>query len=214
MENITVNTQSSIKIEASKVLCFDPFRIEGVLNDADLIFITHNHFDHFSPEDIEKVAKPETLFIVPLTMKSEFLSKVDAPEENCTFVEPGETFEKAGIEIKTVPSYNYTKPFHPKSSKWCGYVVNIDNTKYYIAGDTDGIEENTSIEAEIAFVPIGGTYTMDVKEAVEYICKLEPKAVIPIHYGSIVGNPSDGESFKNQVEQKTAGIKVELKLFN
>ena len=200
MENITVNTQSSIKIEASKVLRFDPFRIEGVLNDADLIFITHNHFDHFSPEDIEKVAKPETLFIVPLTMKSEFLSKVDAPEENCTFVEPGETFEKAGIEIKTVPSYNYTKPFHPKSSKWCGYVVNIDNTKYYIAGDTDGIEENTSIEAEIAFVPIGGTYTMDVKEAVEYICKLEPKAVIPIHYGSIVGNPSDGESFKNQVE--------------
>ena len=147
LANITVNTQSSIRIGGSKVLYFDPYLIPAVSRDADLIFITHEHYDHFEPESIAKLQKEETLLVAPESMKKKALSELGMAEENCLFYQPGESFEAGGIAVETIPAYNKLKPFHPKGKKWQGYVVTMDDTRYYVSGDTDVNEDITSIKA-------------------------------------------------------------------
>ena len=137
MTNITVNTQSSIRIEGSKILYFDPYQIANAAHDGDLIFITHDHYDHFDPESIAKLRKAETLLVAPESMKKKTLSKSGIAEENCLFYRPGESHEAGGVVIETIPAYNKLKPFHPKGKKWQGYGVTLDGTRYYVSGDTD-----------------------------------------------------------------------------
>ncbi len=212
LSNITVNTQSSIRIEGSKILYFDPYQISNAAHDADLIFITHDHYDHFEPESIAKLRKAETLLVAPESMKKKTLSKSGIAEENCLFYRPGESHEAGGVVIETIPAYNKLKPFHPKGKKWQGYVVTTDDTRYYVSGDTDVNEDIRKVRCDVALIPIGGFYTMDRKQAVEYIVQLKPKAVIPTHYGSIVGNKTDGQKFRKMVEGLDSNIQVELKL--
>lgn len=212
LANITVNTQSSIRIEGSKILYFDPYQISNAAHDADLIFITHDHYDHFEPESIAKLRKAETLLVAPESMKKKTLSKSGIAEENCLFYRPGESHEAGGVVIETIPAYNKLKPFHPKGKKWQGYVVTTDDTRYYVSGDTDVNEDIRKVRCDVALIPIGGFYTMDRKQAVEYIVQLKPKAVIPTHYGSIVGNKTDGQKFRKMVEGLDSNIQVELKL--
>lgn len=203
---ITINTQSSIRIGGSKVLYFDPFRITDAAHDADLIFITHDHFDHFSPEDIRKIAKPDTLFVAPDSLRP-VLQNADIT--NALFLIPGETANIAGIPVETVPSYNLLKPFHPKKNGWLGYIVTVEGQRIYVSGDMDATKEAKSVSCDIACIPIGGTYTMNVREAAAYINTIRPKVAIPTHYGTIIGKSSDGESFKKLVDPE---IKVILKL--
>ncbi len=206
--NITVNTQSSIRIETSSgVLYFDPLDIGTEAHDADIVFITHDHYDHFSPLDILKVIKPGTVLVLPEKMKKD-AAKVASAEISVFTVGPGKAYEIGGFNVETVASYNKLKPFHPKRSGWCGYVVEADGIRYYIAGDTDAQEDNLKVKCDVALVPIGGTYTMDHKEAAKFINAIKPRAAIPTHYGSIVGKSSDGESFKKLVDPE---IQVELK---
>ena len=212
LANITVNTQSSIRIGGSKVLYFDPYLIPAVSRDADLIFITHEHYDHFEPESIAKLQKEETLLVAPESMKKKALSELGMAEENCLFYQPGESFEAGGIAVETIPAYNKLKPFHPKGKKWQGYVVTMDDTRYYVSGDTDVNEDIRKVRCDVALIPIGGFYTMDRKQAAEYIVQLKPKALIPTHYGSIVGNKTDGQKFRKMVEGLDSNIQVELKL--
>ena len=176
LSNITVNTQSSIRIEGSKILYFDPYQISNAAHDADLIFITHDHYDHFEPESIAKLRKAETLLVAPESMKKKTLSKSGIAEENCLFYRPGESHEAGGVVIETIPAYNKLKPFHPKGKKWQGYVVTTDDTRYYVSGDTDVNEDIRKVRCDVALIPIGGFYTMDRKQAVEYIVQLKPKS--------------------------------------
>ena len=113
--------------------------------------------------------------------------------------------------IETVPAYNKLKPFHPKANKWQGYIVTMDDIRYYVAGDTDVNEDIKKVQCDVALIPIGGHYTMDKKQAADYIADLKPKAVIPTHYGSIVGNKADGTEFKDYLEKMDKDIQVELK---
>lgn len=212
LTNITVNTQSSIRIGGSKVLYFDPYLIPAVSRDADLIFITHEHYDHFEPESIAKLQKEETLLVAPESMKKKALSELGMAEENCLFYQPGESFEAGGIAVETIPAYNKLKPFHPKGKKWQGYVVTMDDTRYYVSGDTDVNEDIKKVRCDVALIPVGGFYTMDCKQAAEYIAQIKPQAVIPTHYGSIVGNKTDGEEFQKMLEGLNGDIHVELKL--
>ena len=212
LNNITVNTQSSIRIEGSKTLYFDPFKIEADRHDADMIFITHEHYDHFEPESIMKLKKENTILIAPESMKKQILSTQGLTSDNCVFYNPNETHEQGDITIDTVPAYNKLKPFHPKSKKWQGYVVKMDDIRYYVAGDTDVNEDIKKVKCDVAMIPIGGHFTMDKKQAADYIVGLKPKAVIPTHYGSIVGNPGDGQAFKADVERLDGGIQVEIRL--
>lgn len=212
LNHITVNTQSSIRIQGPKILYFDPYQIQAAAHDADYIFITHEHYDHFEPASIAKCKKDDTCLVAPASMKKNALSESGIVPENCLFYQPGETHEAGGIAIETIPAYNKLKPFHPKGKKWQGYVVEMDGIRYYVSGDTDVNEDIRKVRCDVALVSIGGFYTMDWRQAAEYIAQLKPKAVIPTHYGSIVGNQTDGHSFKQALESLDGSIRVELKL--
>ncbi len=196
--HIQINTQSSIRIEGSKTVYFDPFQIRTVSQDADFICITHAHYDHFDPNSIEKVCRKDTEFIAPAGMKKE-LEKITA-KEKLHLLSPGEQFKFADLSITAQPAYNKLKPFHPKRNGWLGYLLEMDGISYYIAGDTDAVKELQGIKCDVALVPIGGTYTMAAKEAAGLINKMKPAAVIPTHYGSIVGKPGDVDVFKKLVD--------------
>ncbi|MBQ9383713.1 MAG: MBL fold metallo-hydrolase [Ruminiclostridium sp.] len=207
-DNITVNTQSSIRIAGSDVVVrFDPFRISGNPNDADIIFFTHEHYDHFSLDDIERVRKPDTIYVAPKTMEGE-LQNIGI--NDAILFGTDERKEVAGIQVEAVPAYNTDKSFHQKYKGWLGYVVTIDGIRYYIAGDTDVTPESETVVCDVAFVPIGGSYTMNAKQAAELINAIKPKAAIPTHYGSIVGSRSDENTFRSYVD---SSIQVVSKLF-
>jgi len=193
LDNIKINCHSSIKISKEKTIYIDPFKIEKENHDADIIFITHDHYDHYSPEDIQKIENENTIIVAPKTVKA--LSKM----KNVFFVEPNNTYEIEGIKVETIPSYNINKKFHLKENEWVGYILEINNIRYYIAGDTDVTDENKQVKCDVALIPVGGTYTMDYIEAAELANIIKPKIVIPTHYGSIVGNKNDGVEFKKLV---------------
>lgn len=190
---IFVNEQSSIKLVLEKTIYFDPFHLKEKSFDADIIFITHPHYDHFSIEDILKCRKEDTV-IVTVQETVEELSRYFSPQK-IRIVKPGESFFLGEIGIETVPAYNLNKKFHPQENNWVGYLLTIDGKKYYIMGDTDVLPSMDEISCDVLFIPIGGTYTMNLEEAVSLVQKMKPKEVIPIHYGTIVGDSSLGNQF-------------------
>ncbi|MDD4508182.1 MAG: MBL fold metallo-hydrolase [Eubacteriaceae bacterium] len=200
-KNITLFTQSSIKItsETNGTIYADPFKMEVAPHDADFILLTHDHYDHFSPEDIAKVVKAGTHFVVPEKIKNQVTALLPA-DGKITTVAPGEVMKIDGLTVEIVPAYNKIKPFHPKQSGWVGYVLHVDGQTLYLAGDTDALKENEAIVCDIAMVPIGGTFTMNAKQAAAFINGLKPKVAIPIHYGSIVGKKEDAETFRQAVD--------------
>ena len=172
LENVEVLCHSSIKINKEKVIYIDPFKIEKNYNDADIVFITHDHYDHYSEEDIDKVINENTIIIIPEELLTKLLRKGINKNAIIT-VEPNEKYMVQGIKFETIPAYNTNKPFHPKENNWLGYIIEIKGVRYYIAGDTDITEENKKVKCDVAFVPVGGTYTMDFKEAAQLINNME-----------------------------------------
>lgn len=181
MNNIYVNTRSSIRIMGSKTIYFDPLEIQGNPQDADIIFVTHVHYDHFSPEDIKKVMKDDTKMIVPISML-ETIGEKGLPTDKLYGVQPGQTGECEGVKYQAVPAYNIGKAFHPKENNWVGYLVELDGTTYYAMGDTDVTPEAEAVDVDVIFVPVGGKYTMDADEAAEFINQKPRGLVVPIHY--------------------------------
>ena len=208
-DNIRVFTQNSIRIETDKAVIYvDPFQIKSEFFDAGYIFITHDHFDHFSPESIEKVADDDTVLIVPEHMKQD-AQNVSHLVKDIITVNPGSHIKLDKVEFDTVASYNMIKPYHPKGAGWCGYIIYDGDKRIYVAGDTDAVKEVRDVRCDVALVPIGGKYTMDAKKAASLINEIEPKVAIPVHYGSVVGSPKDAEVFKKHVKDS---VKVELKI--
>ena len=206
LENIEVLCHSSIKINRGKTIYFDPFKIDENYNDADIIFITHDHYDHYSESDIDKVIKDDTVIVAPEELLTKLLKK-GYKKDYIVTVDPEETDMVKGIRFETVPAYNINKQFHPKENGWVGYIIEFDGIRYYIAGDTDITEENKNVKCDVAFVPVGGTYTMDFKEAANLINEMKPKIAVPIHYGSIVGTNQDAIDFARLVHPE---IKCEI----
>jgi len=200
---MTVNIRwlghASFKIAgAGKIVYIDPWKLGGSAKDATIICISHGHYDHYSPEDIKKISGPETVVIGP--------ADVAANEKNCRLLEPGRSTEFSGIKITGVASYNRAKQFHPKSNNWLGFVIEIDSTKIYYAGDTDLIDEMTELkDIDVALLPVGGTYTMDAKAAADAAFGIKPGCAVPYHFGEIVGSRADAERFS-----QNAGCRVEI----
>lgn len=206
LENIFVLNHSSIKIKNNKTIYFDPYQIDKNYKDADYIFITHSHYDHYSEEDIVKVKKAETKIIITIDLK-EKVEKLGLVSSNIIIVEPNKKYTIDKLKVETIPAYNNEKPFHPKNNKWVGYILETSTGRFYIAGDTDITAENKKINCDIAFLPIGGTYTMNYKEAAELANIINPKIVIPVHYGSIIGLEEDAYKFKELIN-KTIRCKI------
>lgn len=178
---------------AGKILYIDPFGISEH-DKADIILITHGHYDHCSVVDIAKLIKPDTLIAITPDVTSKLSGKVHGGDVK--LVKPGDSFVHKDIKVKAVPAYNINKQFHPKQEEWVGYVFTIDNITFYHAGDTDFIPEMADIETDVAFLPVSGTYVMNAEEAAQAAKKIMPKIAIPMHYGKIVGTKSDAEKFK------------------
>ena len=208
-ENIRVLTHSSIRIQSGDtVLYVDPYKVSGRPQDADYVFITHDHFDHFSPEDIEKVSCDKTVLVVPEKMRDKVLQEADETR-GIIPVKPDSPYDINGFSFETVPAYNRLKPFHPKTAGWVGYIFCLDGKRIYVAGDTDATPDARKVRCDVAIVPVGGTYTMNASQAAELVNTIRPAAAIPTHYGSVAGSAADAESFREKVDP---AVHVEIKM--
>lgn len=197
LEEIKLFCHSSICIKGSKTIYIDPYQISEIKHNADFILCTHTHYDHYSPEDIEKVRKEDTIIIAP------------ADIDGVAKVIPNVKYDINGLKFQTTVAYNLEKSFHLKENQWVGYLIELDGKKYYIAGDTDNIPEIRNIECDVAFLPVGGTYTMNCEEAAELCKTLKAEVVIPTHYGTIVGNKEDGNKFAKLVKNRRVEVIME-----
>lgn len=206
LKNVKVLYHASIVLYDN--IYIDPYKIENETRNAKYLFITHSHYDHFSIEDIEKVRNEDTIFFVTPDCKEKLL-EIGVVEKRIVTVAPDEMYRFNKIEVQVIPAYNVDKEYHKKEYGWVGYLIKINGVTYYITGDTDVNEDIQNIKCDVLFVPIGGTYTMDYKEAADYTNSIKPKYVIPIHYGTIVGKKEDGIEFA-----KLLDTKIECLIFN
>ena len=194
ISQFSINCHSSIRYAGTVTVWFDPFRVAEAAGDGDVIFITHDHYDHFSPEDIRRVMKPEAVLVLPESCRSAALAAGFSASQLLT-VRAGEHYTVKGISFTAVPAYNIGKPFHPRANGWVGYAAELDGLWAYVAGDTDDTPEARAVSCDTAFLPVGGTYTMTAAEAAALANALHPQTAVPTHYGSIVGAMTDGGDF-------------------
>jgi len=201
---------SGFLIKNSKIIYIDPYNIKDNSEKADMILITHSHYDHCSVADLNKIIKEGTKIILPADCQSK-ITRFKIPIE-MQIVEPEQELVYNGIKISTLPAYNKDKPFHSKDEFWVGYLIKMNDLLIYHAGDTDVIPEMKKLTGYnkkiIALLPVGGRFTMSAEEAVEAAKIIKPFLAIPMHYGSIVGTEDDAKEFKELCNDE--GIKVEI----
>ena len=181
-----------IRIDGSTVVTIDPFRISA-LTPSDLILITHEHFDHCSPEDVEKIRKSDSVIVADANAAKNLKGDV-------TVVAPGDKLTVKGVEIEVGPAYNTNKDFHPRSAGMLSFVFKLDGVRYYHAGDTDFIPEMKHLDVDVAFLPVSGAYVMTADEAAQAARAINPKVAVPMHYAEIVGTEEDAKKFKKALE--------------
>ncbi len=197
----------SFWVEGPPVIWFDPWKLDGRPGPADIVLVSHDHFDHCSPDDVDKLCGPHTEVFAPPAAALK-LGGAHA-------VRVGESVSVQGVEILAVPAYNVDKfrapgqPFHPKASGHVGWVVDFGGLRLYHAGDTDLVPEMRDIECEIALLPVSGTYVMTIDEAVRAAELISPRVAVPMHYGDIVGYDSDGSMFAASYGGRSLVLKPE-----
>ena len=188
---------ASFKItHADKVIYIDPWKIKDATHDATIVLVSHSHYDHYSAEDISQVSGKDTKLIA----SSDVVAQHQAGEP----ILPGQTIKLDGISVQGVAAYNHRKPFHQKANNWVGFIIQLDSKRIYYAGDSDVIDEMKDVsQIDVALLPVGGTYTMNAKEAAEAVGHINPKMVIPYHWGDIVGGKGDAEKFSKMARCDT-----------
>lgn len=229
LSNVRVLTHSAVRIEAhdGTAIYFDPFQLAEEPHDASVALITHDHYDHFSPEDVAKVANERTVFVAPATCAEGVRDKLGLGEGRVIAARPGERLDvalpalpaaggnagtPATLAVEAVPAYNVQPDrlnFHPQANEWLGYVVAVGDVRYYVCGDTDQNPENEHVACDVAIVPIGGTYTMDAAQAAAFVNALRPRAAVPTHYGTAVGPKDAVDAFVPLVDD---AIQVAVKM--
>lgn len=201
LDNLHWLGHDSFRLDGTKTIYFDPWKLSAEAKKAGLIFITHEHYDHYSPQDIRLVSTKDTVIITTRDLAAQLES------ENLTCKEikallPGDSINILGIKISAVASYNTNKQFHPKSAHKLGFIADINGVKIYHAGDTDKIPEMANYACDVALLPVSGTYVMTAKEAAEAALIIKPKVAIPMHYADIVGTKLDAEEFRDLLKGK------------
>jgi len=187
VKNVRWLGHASVMVKGSKTVYVDPWEVSAT-DPADVILITHDHYDHLSPPDVRKLSKKDTAVVATEACRA----KLERP---FTVVEPGSKVTANGVAVEAVRSYNPAKQFHPEKAGNVGYVFTVDGVRYYHAGDTDAIPELKDIQADVAFLPVGGTYTMDAEEAARAAATMKVRVIIPMHYAKIVGSLDDAQRF-------------------
>jgi L-ascorbate metabolism protein UlaG (beta-lactamase superfamily) len=199
---ITRIAHDTFKIAGSKVIYTDPYQVTKP-DEADIVLLSHEHYDHLSLEDLKKVIFPGTTIVASHLCK-EALKDVKVKDK--FFLDPGGKHTVGKVEIEAVPAYNINKfrepghPFHPKEAKGLGFIIKMDGTSVYYAGDTDHIPEMKSFKCDIALLPVSGTYVMTAEEAAAAAADIQPAIAVPMHYASIVGSQTDAQRFKSLVK--------------
>ena len=202
-EKIVWLGHDGFRIDGTKTIYIDPYQIEGG-PVADVILITHEHFDHCSPEDVEKIQGPGTVIVTEKDSAKKLTGDVRV-------VKPGDEVDLGDVKIDVVPSYNTDKDFHPKKNDWLGFIVEIDGIKIYHAGDADFIPEMKDLQVDIALLPVSGTYVMTADQAVKAALAINPKLAIPMHYAAIVGDVQDALNFEKALAGKVDVLVLEKK---
>lgn len=171
-----------------KSIYFDPFQLGPGLPPADIICISHAHYDHCSPADVLAIQQPSTLIVTEIQAAAKLTGKI-------VTLAPGERREVEGVTIEAVPAYNTNKQFHPQANHWLGFILTVDGVRVYHAGDTDYVPEMKNIRADIALLPVSGTYVMTAEEAAQAAMAIGPKIAVPMHYAAIVGTTDDAARF-------------------
>ncbi len=204
---------SGFLIENSKVVYVDPYKIKDGLPKADIILITHGHYDHCSVSDIEKIIKEGTRVFLTADSQSK-IARFEIPLR-VQIVEPNQDYDFGSVKISTFPAYNLDKPFHSKDENLVGYLIKINDVLIYHAGDSDNIPEmqkltgyNQKEKTFVALLPIGGRFTMSAEEAFEAAKVIKPSIVVPMHWGSIVGSKEDAEEFCELCEEANIDCKI------
>jgi L-ascorbate metabolism protein UlaG (beta-lactamase superfamily) len=182
---------SGFRISGSVVIYIDPYEISRG-PEADIILISHSHYDHCSPEDVKKIQKKDTVIITEKTCVKKLSGDIRA-------VHPGDSVTVSDVRVDIVPAYNINKTFHPKKNGWIGFVITIDGTRVYHTGDSDLIPEMSSIKTDIALLPVSGTFVMTAQEAAQAAQIINPKIAIPMHYGEVVGTEIGRASCRERV---------------
>ncbi|MEM2446414.1 MAG: MBL fold metallo-hydrolase [Candidatus Bathyarchaeia archaeon] len=189
VENIHWLGHDSFRLEGELTIYIDPWKLPPNPPKADIILITHEHYDHCSPEDVAKIQKADTVIVTIPAAAKKLKGEVKT-------VKPWDKITVKGIEVETVPAYNLDKPFHPKEAGHVGFIVNFGGKRIYHAGDTDFIPEMKNLKVDIALLPVSGTYVMTADEAAKAADAIKPQVAIPMHYGEIVGSVKDAQRFK------------------
>lgn len=204
LENVRVFTQSAVRIEGADgtVIYLDPYSLTDAeaAHDADYVLVTHAHYDHLSPEDYARVAGAGTVLVAPASASGE-ASRLGAARTH--LMSAGERLDLPGLTVEAVPAYNVEPErldMHPRSRGWLGYVLTVDGTRFFATGDTDQNPDNERVVCDVALVPIGGTYTMDARQAAAFVNTIRPRVAVPTHYGSIVGTYADFDAFAAAVD--------------
>ena len=202
MSNFRLFTHSAIRIEGKYVLYFDPYSLAPLGDgpkDGDYVFSSHTHHDHFSPEDIARVAKPGAVLVQPECDRA-LGEDLGYTGDKHICLMPGDSFEAEGLKVSAIPSYTPGFINHSRDKNFLGFIVEMDGVTYYIAGDCYDTPEGRAVKADVAFVPVGGTYTMDAAEAASVINDAKPKIAVPTHYGHVVGSAADAEKFASLLD--------------
>ena len=192
-KNISWLGHDSFRIDAAATVYIDPYNLPDGNPPADIVLVTHAHFDHCSPEDIARIQQDGTVIFTEKDSAEKLSGDVRV-------MKPGDTATVAGMRFTAVPAYNVDKQFHPRSNGWLGFIIEIEGSRIYHAGDTDFIPEMKGLAADIALLPVSGTYVMTAREAVEAALAISPEIAVPMHFGAIVGSRQDAESFKQALE--------------
>ena len=202
----------SFVIKNGKTIIIDPFKLRSSPGKADILLISHEHFDHLSLDDINKVVDENTTVVTIPAVKKE-LSGLKVKEIKAA--KPGDKVTIGDVAIEIVPAYNLNKfrepgrVFHPKEDGRAGFIIGMKGIRIYHAGDTDAIPEMKGLKPDVALLPVSGTYVMTPEEAAQAVRMVEPKLVIPMHYGAIVGSEQDANKFKQLVTTPVQILKPE-----
>ncbi|HIE50678.1 MAG TPA: MBL fold metallo-hydrolase [Armatimonadetes bacterium] len=180
---------ATFRLSDDRIIYIDPWKVARA-ETADVVIVSHEHFDHLSPEDVAKLQGPNTVVVTT----PDCAGKIRQGQVRT--LTPGGKVEVAGVSIYGVPAYNIGKRFHPQANNWLGVVVEWEGRRIYYAGDTDLVPEMEQLEdIDVGLFPVGGTYTMNAQEAAQAAAKVGCKLAIPYHWGDIVGSRADAERF-------------------
>jgi L-ascorbate metabolism protein UlaG (beta-lactamase superfamily) len=175
--------------DGAVVIYIDPWKLPAGAPKADVILITHSHFDHYSVDDIAKIEKPTTVFVAPADVASKLAGK------HVVTAAPGGSYQAGTMKLTAVPAYNTNKDFHPKANGWVGYIVTLSSgQRIYHTGDSDATPEMKAVQTDVAMMPCGGTYTMTAAEVATAANVFKPGILIPMHWGDIVGSRADADA--------------------